>query len=419
MKILTINTTDFRGGAAQVAHNINEGLKERGHHVSFFVANKTKDNKDVFLVNSRINYGFLSKISKYFFKKDIPSFIVFKTRDIFRSLIANDIEYFRGINILKTKEYKNADIVHFHNLHGNYFNLKLLKEISKEKPVVWTLHDMWALTGHCSYSFSCQKWKDGCGYCPDLNIYPSFLWDNTQTILKKKKRIYEESNLNIVSPSSWLHEKAKEGVLGKQKNILIYNGINTSELKKYNKEEARGELGLPQDKKIVLFLSAGGREDKRKGWFYSNKIIENFPDVHFLCIGGKKEDTKEGNVEYMSYVDDRDKLARYYSAVDVFLFTSLAENFPLVILEAMACGTPILSFDVGGVREAVIHKENGYISKYKDLEDLSNGLKYIFQLTEEEIDTMSRKSRKRIETNFSLEKMIDNYIAVYKKISNE
>ncbi|OGF24910.1 hypothetical protein A2331_06100 [Candidatus Falkowbacteria bacterium RIFOXYB2_FULL_34_18] len=418
MNILEINTNDFRGGAAQVVYNLKEEMKKGGNKVSIFSAHKTIDDPDVSLINPKMACGFLSRLSKKIIKKDLPSFIIFKTRDTFHSLIANDIEFFKVNHILKTKEFKQADVIHVHNLHGNYFNLNLLEKISRIKPVVWTLHDMWALTGHCSYSYNCEKWKDGCGDCPDLGIYPPLFWDNTHRLWKKKKEIYNNSKLNIVVPSLWLKEITQKSILKNQNIELIYNGVDLMDLKQHNQIKARKKLNLPLNKKIIMFLAAGGKKDKRKGWFYVEKMIEMYKDILFLCVGGKENEyNKRGNVRYVAYVDSKKGLAEYFSASNIFLFTSLAENFPLVVLEALACGVPIVGFDVGGVKEAIIHKENGYIVQFKDINDLKAGIDYIFSLSEEVINKVQQSSVKRVRKNFSLEIMAKNYKKLYDNIS--
>lgn len=417
MNILFVNTTDYKGGAAQVAYNTRSELIKRGHQAGFLVHTKTLDERNIGLIDKRSDFGLLSKISKKFTGKDIPSFLYFKSQEIFRFIIANDMECFSMKDIAKTKEFAEADIVHLHNLHGNYFNLKQLEEISKIKPTVWTLHDMWAITGHCSYSYDCKKWEKECSSCPHLRVYPSISWDNTKSLYNKKKNIYKNSSLNIVCPSSWLAEKTKKSILNNSEISVIENGIDLKQFFYKSKKESREKLGLPLDKKIILFVSAGGKRDKRKGWEYIDKMLDNFPETIFLCIGGKGgELEKRRNLKHLPYITDREKLSLYYSSADLFLFTSLAENFPLVTLEAMSCGTPVVSFDVGGVKEAVTHLKNGYIAKMGDLEDLQEGVKYIFSLKDDQLEEISFLSRERVKINFSLDVMVDKYIDLYKKI---
>jgi glycosyltransferase involved in cell wall biosynthesis len=422
MDIFHINTTDYQGGAAQVAYNLKQKFKQQCFKTTMLVSQKTINDNDILVINNSFQPGRLSQLSRAIIKKDIPSFIKFNIRDLSRAIIANDIEYFKCDHVLNLSQYKNADIIHCHNLHGNYFNLCLLAKISKEKPLVWTLHDMWSITGHCSHAYECIRWKNFCGHCPNLEIYPSLFWDNTNNLLEKKKNIYENSKLNIVVPSLWLRRKVEISILKNQNIYLIYNGIDVNEFKIYDKNKTRNELNLPIDRKIILFLASGGTHDPMKGWPIVKEIINFFKnkDILFLCIGNKTS-TKEtvNNVQYLEYIQDKKVLAKYFSTSDVFLLPSLAENFPLVILEAMACGTPVVSFDVGGVKEAMIHGHNGYIAKYKDIRDLINGIKYIFSMDDNMIRIISENSIERVKNNFSLEIMTDNYKKLYQKILDE
>ena len=427
LNILKINTNDKKGGAANVAYSIKAGLEKYGHTVNMFVKQKYSNDKNVFVIKqSSKTIGILSSLSKKILRKDIPSYL----RNRIRSWIANDIDFFYSNYILKTKEFKKADIIHCHNLHGNYFNLKLLQKISKIKPIVWTLHDMWAITGHCAWAFTenwkkkCNKWQMGCKQCPNLIMYSALKWDSSGYLWNKKKNIYENSKLNIVVPSVWLKRKIEKSILKNQNIYLIYNGIDNSIFKKYDKLESIKKFNLPTNKKIITFLSNKGKCNIQKGWSYTKKIINHYKNnknILFLCIGGKKEDEQfnSDNIKFISYIADKTLVAQYYSVSDIFLLTSLAENFPLVILEAMACGTPIVSFDVGGVKEAVIHKQNGYIAEYKNTDDLINGIEYIFKLNDDEINKMSENSIQRVKENFTLDIMINNYLKLYNKILNE
>lgn len=418
INILQINTNDFHGGAAQVTHLLKNGLNLSGNRSTMLVANKSLADDQSFLINYDQTIRYWSKLSKKIIGKDLPSFIKFKIRDFFRAGIANDIEFFSN-DLENFEEYKKADIIHLHNLHGNYFNLKSLRTIAKEKPIVWTLHDMWAFTGHCSYSYACDKWQSECKECPDLSIYPALYWDNTRYLFRKRKKIYDNLRLNIIVPSLWLKQKVEKSILKDQNINLIYNGINIDELKPYNKILARNELKLPVDKKIILFLAAGGKNDDRKGWNYTEEIIKFCGDYLFLCIGGKSQEKQVKNLININYIESKEILAKYLSAADIFLFPSLAENFPLVILEAMACGTPIVSFDVGGVKEAMVHSQNGYIAKYKDIKDLLSGIKYLSELDNNETRRMAENSIERVKNNFSLEIMTEKYSKLYQKIINE
>ncbi len=414
MNILQINTVDTKGGAANVVYSLKKGLEKHCHTISLFVKQKYSNDKNVFIIKrgNKI-FNLLSFLSKKITTKDIPNYISNKIRP----LLKNDIDFFGSDYLLKTREFLDADIIHCHNLHGNYFNLKTLQEMSKTKPVIWTLHDMWAITSHYTWLVD-EKTKEQFSSLTKLRYLN---WDNSRYLLNKKKKIYKNSKLNIVVPSLWLKKKLEKSILKNQKITLIYNGIDNKIFRKNNKEVARKHLKLPTDKKIITFLSNGGKNNKQKGWEYTNDIVNHYKNnknILFLCIGGK-EDKKfddNSNVKYIKYVDNQNLLAMYYSASDIFLFTSLFENFPLTILEAMACGTPIVSFNVGGVKEVLTHKENGYVAEYKNTGDLIKGIEYILKLNTDELNKISQNSIQKIGRGFTLNIMANNYLKLYKKI---
>lgn len=420
INVVQIGTGDIGGGAFAVSYSLKKELEKMGHTTSMFVGKKRSFDNNIYLIKkpSKI-LGALSKL----IKKNLEVYLNHKLR----YLIANDIDFFQSDKILKTKEFRDADIVHCHNLHGNFFKLKTLEKISKLKPVVWTLHDMWAITGHCAWarnangSAKCKKWQTECENCPFLNIYQPLAWDNSKYLFNKKKEIYEKSKLNIVPVSNWLEKKLKKSILNKQQISLIYNGIDNHIFKPHNKNAVRQELNIPVGKKVIIFISKGGKNNIRKGWRYNKDIINYYKDndnILFLCVGGSKEDEQYNNkkIRYIKFISDESLLAKYYSASDIFLFTSLAENFPLVILEAMSVGLPIVSFNVGGVCEAVAQKKNGYIAEYRNLTDLINGIEYILNLNEKEINNISKNCINRVRNNFTSNIIAENYIKLYQKI---
>ncbi len=394
MNILQIGTIDNRGGAAIVSWELRNKLMALGHTVNMFVGIKYSQEKNVFQIPRKKYQDYLVKI------------------------FANDLIFAKTDYILKTPEFKNADIIHCHNLHSNFFNLNTLSKISKIKPVVWTQHDLWAFTGGCTDELKCKN--------PKPRKFLLFLWDNTNYLLRKKNAIYKKSKLNIVVPSVWLKRKIEKSILKDQNISLIYNGIDNSIFKKYEKNKTRQELNLPLNKKIILFIAKGGKKNILKGWQYIEKIIsyyKNNKNILFVCIG--EENNQQGehlggnNIKYINYIKDKKILAKYFSSADLFLYPSLADVFGLVAAESLSCGTPIVAFKTGGIPEIVIHKKNGYIAEYQNTDDLINGIEYIFKLNDDEINKMSENSIQRVKENFTLDIMINNYLKLYKKILNQ
>ncbi len=404
MKILQINTLDSKGGAAKVAYSLKKELEKRGHQTSMFVGRKYSDEKNIKILN------------------DIGSFSG-KVRRKLAYWLADDIDLFSSDHILKTEEFKKADIIHCHNLHGNYFNLNTLEKISRTKPVVWTLHDMWPITAHCAHAFGGKINNEGFFVCPSLNIPPAIAWHNEKYLERTKAGIYKNSHFQIVTPSNWLADKVGQSVLKDKPLSVIYNGINTTvfkplrlNLNKLNK--LRSDLGLPTNKRIVLIVAKGGTSNPWKGGNYAQEAISAFKGdsrAFFVDLGG---DMGHGDSrsKTISYIASPDALAKYYSAADILLYPSVADNCPLVVLEAMACGLPVVSFQTGGIPELIEHKVNGYVAEYRNADDLKNGIEFLLNLSSPEIEKMKQYCINKIRTNFSVEKMADQYIELYQNI---
>ncbi len=411
LKILEIGTTDTKGGAALVSWELKARLKKLGHEVYMAVGFKRSDDPNIFDVfNTPLN-RFISKIIHKNFYQRLTYHIAFHR--------SNDISIPLAKKISHHKILKDIDIIHAHNLHSNFFNLNELCRLSNQKPFVWTLHDMWAFTGHNAYTFDCEHWQSGGCACDVPDSIPPHKWNNTQHLWEKKKEIYEKSRLHIVVPSQWLYNLVKKSILKHQPLTLIYNGIDTNIYYPKDKKSTREKLGLPQDKKIIIFSSKAGKKFTRKGWKYAEKIIEDHKlddKILFLCVGGKESESMQKNIKHIPYISDPNSLAEYYSAGDVLIFTSIAENCPLTVLEAMACGLPVLAFATGGIPELIVHKKTGYVAEYKNERDLRAGFEYLITLSQNEINGMSEECQRRVERHFSLPNMTQQYLNLYQKI---
>ncbi len=399
MNILQINTLDKKGGAAKVAYSLKKELEKIGHETSMFVGRKYSDEKNVGILN------------------DVRSFSG-KARRKLAYWLANDIDIFSSDHILKTPEFKKADIVHCHNLHSNYFNLGTLIKISAVKPVVWTFHDMWPITAHCAHAFDGKMKENGFFTCPSLDIYPPIAWHNEKYLEKRKARIYRNSNFHIVTPSKWLADKVKQSILKDKPLSIIYNGIDTSIFRPYNKQECRQHLGLPTAKRIILVVAKGGVSNPWKGGNYAQQAIKAFTSdsrAFFVDLGG---DTGQDSpcLKTVSYMPDQDTLAKYYSAADMLLYPSIADNCPLVVLEAMACGLPIVSFRTGGIPELVEHQKTGYIAGYKDAEDLIAGIRWMLDKNDAEYDIFRHNARIKILSGFTIEHITEQYLRIYNSL---
>ncbi|MDD5050823.1 MAG: glycosyltransferase [Candidatus Pacebacteria bacterium] len=392
MNILQIGTIDRSGGASAISWAIKEALDKRKIKNSMFVADKFTNDPNVFLI-PRTVHRYISYI------------------------IADDTRLFNTDWIMETPEFKAADVIHCHNLHGFYFNLDTLKKMAERKPLIWTLHDMWTMTPHCAHAFG-GKLKDGFYTCPSMDLYPRILWHNEKRLIKRKRDIYESADFDITVPSKWMKEKVEKSVLSDKKLHLIYNGIDTSIFQPMPKNEAREITHLPLNKKIVLFVGESPKHNKYKGWKYVEEIAsryQNRQDIVFVFIGGTEEDfsVKLDNTLVIQKTKDRKLLTAYYAAADIFLYPSLAESFGLVVAESMACGTPVVTFNTGALPELVGHLKEGYVADYENTEDLQKGLDFLLNLSPEEYKKMSLAAVTKVHEKFRLEQMVENYISLY------
>lgn len=399
-RILQINTLGTKGGAAKIARTVNGELNKRGYSSKLLVDLFASPEESIVML-PRVN----SLKQKFLWRAQ-------------ENLGWLDFFHLSSFNIRDMESFKKCDIVHLHNLHGNYFSLFALPELTSLKPTLWTLHDMQAFTGHCAYSHECNKWETGCSGCPSLNVYPSISKDTASYLWDIKKQIFANSRLTIACPSKWLKDKVKNSYLGDHDVKVVYNGINTQAFQPTDKILARKKLGLPCDKKILIFSADGGAENFFKGGQYLYQVYErlkNRDDLLFLNIGGTKTEEKSLNWMNVSYVKDEETLALYYSAADLFIFPSLSETFGLVVAESFSCETPVVAFNNSAIPELVKHMENGYLAKHRDANDMLNGITTLLD-NPELLEKAGKKARSLVVNNFTIDIMINNYIELYREV---
>ena len=402
MKILHINSVFSQGGAALLMRLLAKNVEQNKDIEQFFIVkeNSSKNTENIFQTSretSIFGYKKLSRIlsEQGFLYRFLPleaHFILKKSREI------------------------SPDIVHLHNIHGGYFQTNLLPKLSKIAPVVWTFHDMFPITGHCAYSFECEKWKTGRGNCERLDIYPAIKKDRTKFLWKYKNKIFNSANFTIVTPSLWLKKCVEESFLKNKDVRLIYNGIDLETFKKIDKSKTRKELKLPENKKIVLFSANGGVKNPFKGGdfvFQAFEKLKNRNDILFLNIGGDSGQKSENWQDY-GYVSNPEIMAKLYSAADIYLFPTLAETFGMTVVEAMSCGLPIVTFKTGGVPEIVENEKSGFVVEYKNGEMLTNALSKL--LDDDDLRRKMAGNAVLASKKFSSEQMAIDYMKLYEEL---
>ena len=420
MKIVFLNTSEDKGGAAIAANRLMKTLKRYNVKVKTIVRDKQSDDPDVISVNT---YFGATKINHIRFLWERLSIFLqnkFCKENLFAVSIANT-----GTDISRHPEIKDADIIHIHWINQGFLSISDINKLLRtNKPIVWTMHDMWPCTGICHHARECTNFTKECGNCFFLDSKRKN--DLSKKIfLKKKKFFFSNCNITFVGCSSWLANKAKISNLSKNNQIFsIPNPIDTTFYDISDKNLSRKQLNLPEDKKLILF-GAANISDRRKGIYYlidAIKIIkeQNTSLGEQLCLvafGKAKEDFKNLiniPVYSMGYLTDSKKIVSLYNAVDLFITPSLEENLPNTIMESMACGTPCVGFDIGGIPEMIDHKQNGYVVKYKDAEDLSTGIDWV--LNKANYKDLSISARQKVVNNYSEDIVANQYLKIYNSL---
>lgn len=294
-----------------------------------------------------------------------------------------------GSDVSKLPQVQEADIIYLHWVLFGFLGFKEMEALAKlGKPVVFVLHDMWPMTGGCHYSFECQKYKTGCSNCQMFTAAGGK--DLAASGFRRKQKLYEKyDNFYFVSPSKWLYNCAKESALTKNKPVYhIPNVLDQRKFKPFDRQVAREVLNIPADERIIAF-GAVSVDSPYKGWEYLKSSLnllkqkQKFDNVSVLVFGGGNDKVMAEAIpfktKFLGRVTDEYAMAVVYNAADVFIAPSLADNLPYVIFESLACGTPVVAFDTGGIPDLIRHKQNGYLARYKDPADLAAGLEFCLQ----------------------------------------
>lgn len=403
MNVLHINHSDISGGAALAGYRLHQGLLNCGVNSRLLVGTAQTGSAHVVTIPR-----------KYFIENQISRFTA--------RFGLNYINVVSSFDIAKHPFYKEADILNFHTLHTGYLNYLALPLLTADKPAIVTLHDMWNFTGHCNYTYDCDRWKIGCGQCPYPKIYPSIQTDNTHLEWKLKNWVYSRSNLTIVAPSQWLAEQAQQSMLDRFAVHHIPYGLDTDIYQPLDSEQCRVLIGIPAGKNVLMF-GAQNLKNSIKGGDLLVKALQSLSEslkaeTVLLTLGDGGEAIAEAvgiptlNLGYVT--SDRLK-AIAYSAADLFVSPTRADNLPLVLQESMACGTPMVSFKVGGVPDLIRPGITGYLATPEDAEDLCNG---IVQLLDDRNlrDRMSQQCRAIAVEEYSLELQAQRYIQLYSQV---
>lgn len=402
-RISFINTHDLAGGAAKVAYTLAKGL-QKSKDVRLYVRYKMSDEDWVRPLPPRANGRFDYYIDR---AEQEGGWL--------------DLARLEPLALLGDEHFRSSNIIHFHNLHGGYFSYALLPLLSQGRHAVWTLHDEHMLTGHCAVTLGCDQWQRGCGSCPKLDTYPAVIMDRTAEMRRIKEAAYALSNLHVVCPSMWLADRVRQAFPKLEDVRVIPNGIDTSVFRPRDQQSARAELGLPQNTFLLLYAAEMGVDTPYKGGAVVREVtarLDGLDEVAVVTIGDRSAKVNERHFQ-IPPVRDEGTMAKVYAACDMLLYPTKADNLPLVVLESMACGTPVVASAIGGIPEIITHGSNGYlVTDFDSADAFMSQIAVYREMSEDGRSELAREAHSTVTQCFSMKRMQESYMGLYKELMN-
>ena len=417
MKVLLVGKSAAHGGAAIASCRLMEILRERGVDVSMLVQESGNGKEAIYSTTRTV----LKK--QVNFLRFIWERLVFlrheKSREIrFLFSLANT-----GERLSRNHLVREADILHLQWVNGGFLSRKSIRKLlSLGKPVVWTFHDMWPMTGGCHHALTCDRYMHECGECiylkhPRKNDLSHRLW-------RRKKRMYRDRNFTVIAPSKWMAGRVKESsLLGHMDVHTIHNPVDQTRFRPVDRKQACANLGLDPSRRYILF-GAASVKNLYKGFTYFQEAVRllsgdpgTSDDVEILIFGKAGRDVSRMlplKTHVVDYVSSEQTMVDLYNAARVYVISSLQDNFPGTVVESMLCGTPVAGFRTGGIPEMIAHLEDGYLAEHKSAGDLAEGMKWI--LSCEPYPELSKKVRSAAVRRFSMERSAEKHAELYRNL---
>jgi glycosyltransferase involved in cell wall biosynthesis len=415
MKILFINAQDTKGGASWASYRLSKGLEKHYQTKNYFIVGK-RHSSDTNIFCTR--------------KNDFQVIIELLTDKVMNKL-GLQYQYFPFSTkyILKKARELQPDIISLHNTHEGYFKTGLLKKLSKIAPIAWTLHDMWSFTGNAVHTFGDESWKQLRTGKGEKKSYPHIGIDTGRWLMKQKRRIYRKSDLHIITPSNWLSHLAAQSPVFENKTITtIHHGLDLDFFSPKDKTICRQALGIDLNAKLVLFSSAGDLDvSPWKGGPLMLDVLKALnkttaQPLHFLAVGpgglNAVKHLEKLLVHKIGYVSSQTFLPLLYSAADLFIYPTRADNSPLVLIESIACGTPAITFDIGGCSDIIKDNISGTLVKPFEI---STFAQKTMQLLEDEarLKSLSSSTREFAQQKFDIADMAKNHQQLFNTLLNK
>jgi glycosyltransferase involved in cell wall biosynthesis len=437
MNILQVNTTDLVGGAEKVSWELFQAYKQIGLKSWLAVGKRFSNDTDVYKVRSieEIDSKGVKNLQKLEYLLQKKNFPLILKKIIRSTTFLSSISWHSRIRWAGIQDFHfpdsdfiprmppfSPDILHFHNLHGGYFQLSFLEKFSQEFPTLLTLHDEWLYTGHCAHSIECNRWKTGCGRCPDLKRYPEIHFDLTSINWHRKKDIYSKSRLYASAPCHWLINRLQDSILYPVETRVIPNGVNLDIFTDGDRSAARYRRNLSENEFIVLFIANNARRNPYKDYSTIESAIKiittkmNKP-ITFIILGGEKCSEKVGDtrIEHFPFETNPSVVADFYRSANVYLHAAKADTFPSVVLEAQACGTPVIATNTGGISEQIEDGVTGFLVPGSDADAMASKLSMI--LEDDQLRAwMGHQAADRAKKLYDFRLQVKNYLDYYVEI---
>ncbi len=417
MKVVHLNTSVNRSSAP---FRLHEALCRTGVESKILVLNEgeglegvAKVEKSFFYKCKRKLYAVLRKEKEK--KYDVIEYMPFTMFPV-------------GMDVSRLQAVKEADVVFLHWICGDYMSPKTISRLlDTGKIVFWACHDNFPFTGGCHVRLGCDRYEKKCGCCPQLRSDKEM--DESAKLLEEKKQLLQRPNLYVTAPSSWMDGNVgKSTVLGGQRHFILPNAIDTKLFRPYCKNAVRAELGMEENTFLLLVGLKANEKIPYNGTEYLWEILDklyvgcqdgqwNGRKIEIAVFGvesvARMEEKCKFPIRNLGYIRESDKLARIYSAADLYLITSLEDSFNQTAAECMACETPVVAFKNGGIEDIIDHRENGYLAEYKNTEDMVKGILQNWQQENGE------KAREKIVRCFSYEKISSKFLQIVKEVSED